>query len=290
MKKILVTGSHSFVGRSFARWLKQFGARYRTDFISLRGTEWRRLSFAGYDALIHCAGIAHMSAAPDALYLRVNRDLAEEAALKARSEGVRQFVFMSSIAVYGGSAPLGKEKIITAETAPVPANNYGRSKLEAEKILAAFATAAFRIAVVRAPLIYGPGCKGNFPALIRCARRLPFFPKVENRRSMIYIGNLCEQLRLIVDREDSGTFFPQNEAYAGTSDLVRRLSALQGRRIILTKLLNPALYFLRCFTPTVDKVFGSLCYARELSRCEEYNIVPFEQSLAETLKAFGDAR
>ena len=103
---------------------------------------------------------------------------------------------------------------------------------------------------------------------------------------MIYIGNLCEQLRLIVDREDSGTFFPQNEAYVGTSDLVRRLGALQGRKITLTRLLNPALYFLRRFTPAVDKAFGSLCYARELSRCEEYNIVPFEQSLVETLNAF----
>ena len=286
MKKILVAGARSFVGRSFARWLERFGGRYRTDFVSLRGAEWRRRSFAGYDALIHCAGIAHLSAGPNELYLRVNRDLAEETALKARREGVGQFIFMSSIAVYGDSPPPGKETTIAAGTVPAPTNVYGRSKLEAERRIAALAAPAFKIAVVRAPLIYGPGCKGNFPALIGCARRLPIFPKVENRRSMIYIGNLCEQLRLIVDREDSGTFFPQNEAYVGTSDLVRCLGALQGRKITLTRLLNPALHFLRRFTPAVDKAFGSLCYARELSRCEEYNIVPFEQSLVETLNAF----
>ena len=86
MKKILVAGARSFVGRSFARWLERFGGRYRTDFVSLRGAEWRRRSFAGYDALIHCAGIAHLSAGPNELYLRVNRDLAEETALKARRE------------------------------------------------------------------------------------------------------------------------------------------------------------------------------------------------------------
>ena len=277
--KILVTG-HGFVAQSFSKWLARFGERYSCDLVSLRDNDWQERDWRGYDAVLHTAGIAHVSLDPkmESEYMRVNRDLTLEAARKARDAGAKQFIFMSSAIVYGDSAPLGQDKLITRDTPPAPTNFYGRSKLEAEHGLAALASPDFSVAVVRAPMIYGSCCKGNFPLLMKCARVLPVFPLVENARSMIYINNLCEFLRLLIDNRSSGTFWPQNAEYVNTSDLVRRLALAQGRTIRLTRVFNPALRILRRFTPLVDKAFGSLRYDMSLSEySQDYRVANFEQ-------------
>ncbi len=284
--RILVTG-HGFVARGFAAWLARFGERYSCDLVSLRDEKWRESNWHGYDAVLHTAGIAHVSLDPrmEREYMRVNRDLTLEAARKARDAGVKQFLFMSSAIVYGDSSPLGQDKLITAGTEPHPSNFYGRSKLEAEQDLAALAAPDFSVAVVRAPMIYGPGCKGNFPLLAKCARTLPVFPFVQNARSMIYINNLCEFLRLLIENRDGGTFWPQNAEYVNTSDLVLQLARAQGKKLRLTRVFNPALKILRSFTPLVDKAFGSMRYDMAMSGYREnYHTATLEQSLQETIK------
>jgi len=284
--KILITG-HGFVARSLAVWLSRFDRRYDCRLISLRDTKWSSAPWQEYDAVVHTAGIAHVSLDPamEGEYMRVNRDLAVEAARKARDEGVKQFIFMSSVIVYGDSAPLGEDKQITAQTVPAPSNFYGRSKLEAEAGIRALASPDFAAAVVRSPMIYGPGCKGNFPLLVKCARMLPVFPLVDNVRSMIFIDNLCEFLRLLIENRDSGIFWPQNAEPVSTSRLVARLAQAQGRNIRLTRVFNPALRVLRRFTPLIDKAFGSLRIDMSLSKYhQDYRVAGLEQSIRETLE------
>ena len=99
---------------------------------------WREKSFSGYDNVFHVAGIAHSDSAKisserEALYYAVNTDLAIKTARKARIDGAKQFILMSSAIVYSDSAPLGKSKVITADTPVSPANCYGDSKVKAEK-------------------------------------------------------------------------------------------------------------------------------------------------------------
>ena len=213
------------------------------------------------------AGIAHVSADPkmEPEYMRVNRDLAVEVGERAKAAGVGQFIFMSSAIVYGDGSR-GAGELITAQTEPKPANFYGRSKLEAEKGLRALESPAFRVAVLRCPMVYGPGCeRGNFPSLVRLARKAPVFPDVENRRSMIYVKNLAELVAQLISRGGSGTFLPQNAEYSRTSELVRLIARESGRKVALTKAFNPLLGTVLSGVPQVRKAFGSLCYSQEAS-------------------------
>ena len=181
MKNILITGANSYVGTSFEKWLSQWPDKYHVDTIDMIDGTWREKSFAGYDAVFHVAGIAHRKETKQNahLYYEVNRDLAIETAKKAKAEGVSQFIFMSSMSVYGMETG-----VITRDTVPNPKNHYGKSKFEAEQGITALEDESFRVAVLRPPMIYGKGCKGNYQKLAKLARITPVFPDIENKRSM----------------------------------------------------------------------------------------------------------
>jgi UDP-glucose 4-epimerase len=190
---------------------------------------------------------------------------------------------MSSAIVYGDSAPIGKEKHITKDTPPSPAGYYGDSKLQAEKGILPMQDETFHVVILRPPMIYGEGCKGNYPTLSTLARKLPVFPWVENRRSMLYMDNLSELIRLLIDEEAEGIFCPQNEEYVNTCDMVNLIAHTAGKNILMIHGFGWALKLLRRMTPMVDKAFGSLCYDRELSAYPgNYCVKSFEQSVLET--------
>lgn len=264
---MLITGSGSYVGGWVKRRLEEEPEKFEAEEVSLRGDAWRSLDLSRFDSVFHVAGIAHVSADPrmEPEYTRVNRDLAVEAGERAKGAGVGQFIFMSSAIVYGDSSR-GTGEPITARTEPRPANFYGRSKLEAEEGLFALESPAFEVAVLRAPMVYGPGCeRGNFPSLVRVARKVPVFPDVENRRSMIYVKNLAELVAQLVSRGGSGTFLPQNAEYSRTSELVRLIARESGRKVALTKAFNPLLDTVLSGVSQVRKAFGSLYYSQEAS-------------------------
>lgn len=261
MKRILITGANSYIGTSVERYLLQWPEAYSVDTLDMVDGSWREKSFSGYDVVFHVAGIAHQDSGSiteerKRLYYQVNTDLAIETAKKARAEGVRQFIFMSSISIYGASVRMGIQKLITSQTVPVPANAYGDSKLQAEQGILPLQNDAFLVCVLRPPMIYGPGCRGNYPLLSKAALRLPVFPDIRNQRSLLYIGNLCAFIRHAVDRPLSGIQFPQNAGYAGTSQLVGLIAAAHGRKVYMTRLFNPALRLLSAFSPFISKVFG----------------------------------
>ncbi len=288
MKKILITGSNSYIGVSFEEYLKRSGDKYQVDTVNMIGDEWRSTSFAGYDAVFHVSGIAHsdvnkVGEDEQALYYRVNRDLTIETAKKAKADGVGQFIFMSSIIVYGESAPIGRIKRITADTQPAPANFYGDSKLQAEQGILPLQDEHFRVTVLRPPMIYGKGSRGNYRTLSRFAQKLPIFPYVKNERSMLYIENLCEFVRLMIENRESGIFYPQNGEYSNTAELVKMIAAAHGKKRPTPKGFAWCLKLLGHLSGMVNKAFGSISYDMALSEYHEnYRVCTLAESIAKT--------
>ena len=290
MKKILITGANSYIGTAFENYIKNYGEQYTVDTVDMIDGSWREKDFSGYDAVYHVAGIAHsdngkISAEKEKLYYAVNTDLTIETAKKAKADGVKQFVFMSSAIVYGNSAKLGKQKMIDKDTPVSPANCYGNSKVLAEQGILALNDESFKVVVLRPPMIYGKGSKGNYPILSKFAQKLPLFPYVKNQRSMLYIGNLVEFVRLMIENQESGIFFPQNSEYSNTSELVKEIGKARGKKIRLVKGFTWALKFLGLFTGLINKAFGNLTYDLSISVYkEEYRKYTLSQSIEETEK------
>lgn len=291
MKKVLITGANSYIGTSFEAYVHEHYAQsIQVDTIDMIDGSWRDASFAGYDSVFHVAGIAHAdtgkaSEETKAKYYKINCDLVIETAKKAKEEGVHQFIFMSSIIVYGASSKVGETRMITKDTEPKPENFYGDSKLEAEKGIQILNDDTFKVAILRPPMIYGPGSKGNYPLLAKLAQKLPIFPKIDNARSMLFIDNLCEFICLVVKNVDAGIFFPQNKDYVNTSELVQQIAKVHGKTVHLTRLFNPGVKLLGYATQLADKAFGGLVYDREMSRygCE-YSKIDFVNSVFLTEK------
>ena len=290
MKKILITGANSYIGVSVEQHLSQWPKDYLVDTVDMVDGSWREKDFRGYDAVLHVAGLVHQPKTKNdpeqaERYDRINHLLAVETARKAKDEGVRQFLFMSSASVYGLSAPVGKVVMITEDTPLNPTDNYGISKKRAEEDLALLRDENFRLAVLRPPMIYGKGCKGNYQTMAKLAKKLPVFPWVENQRSMLYMENLAECIRLLIDDGADGIFCPQNREYVNTSDMVSLIAHANGRGILLIHGFAWALKLLRPLTGIVDKAFGSLCYDVSLSAYEkDYCVKTFQESVLETEK------
>ena len=290
MKKILITGAGSYIGTSVAAYLENWPEAYQIETLDMLGNGWKEKDFSGFDTVFHVAGIAHSDSGKippekEALYYAVNRDLTVQTAQKAKEAGVKQFIFMSSAIVYGDSAPIGKDKYITKDTLPAPANCYGDSKLQAERGLQTLESEDFRIVILRPPMIYGPGSRGNYPILSRLAGMLPLFPLVENCRSMLYIGNLAEFVRLMIENNERGIFWPQNAEYSNTSRLVQMIAKAKGKKIRLVKGFTWVLKLMSRATSLVNKAFGSLCYDMTLSEYpQNYRKFTLEESIEETEK------
>lgn len=291
MKRILITGANSYIGTSFENYIKSnFSEKYEVSTIDMIDGSWREKSFAGYDVVYHVAGIAHsdsgkISAEKEKLYRSVNTDLTIETAKKAKADGVRQFIFMSSAIVYGDSAPIGKKKVITKDTPTNPANCYGDSKVQAELGIISLQDETFKVCILRPPMIYGNGSKGNFPALEKFAKKLPLFPYVKNERSMLYIGNLIEFVRLMIENEEQGIFCPQNKEYSNTSEIVKEIAKANGKKIRLVKGFGWALKIMSHFTGLVNKAFGNLSYDMSFSEYkQDYSLLSLEESIRETEK------
>lgn len=278
MKNILITGKNSYIGTSLENWLMREPDKYKVDTVDMRDGSWKEKDFSQYDVVFHVAGIAHIKETSDNqdLYYKVNRDLAYETAQKAKDDGVEQFVFLSSMSVYGI-----ENGVIDKNTPIKPNSAYGKSKIEAEELVNKLQDNSFTIATLRPPMVYGKGCRGNYPRLAGLALKTPIFPKVDNKRSMIYIDNLSEFVKQLIDNRSGGLFFPQNAEYVNTSEMVRLIAEVHGKRVVMTKLLNPLLRLLN--VSTVNKVFGDLVYEMSMSEYEsDYRVCGFRESIIKT--------
>ncbi|MBZ4663244.1 MAG: NAD-dependent epimerase [Caloramator sp.] len=282
MKKILITGANSYIGTSFEKWVSQWPDKYIVDTLDMKNQKWKEYDFSKYDVIFHVAGIAHISTDPkmEELYYKVNRDLTIETAKKAKAEGVKQFIFMSSIIVYGDSSHINHKRVIDKNTVPTPSNFYGRSKLQAEEGILPLQDDNFNVVVIRPPMIFGKGSKGNYPKLSKVARKLPMFPDIKNERSMLHIDNLCEFIRLMIDNNEKGIFYPQNKEYVGTSQLVKLIAEAHGKKVMLTKAFNPLLKLMGKKVRIINKVFGNLVYEKSMSEYKvEYRIRDLKEAV-----------
>lgn len=284
-KKILITGKNSYVGNQLAEWLNKKPEKYEVVKESVRNDKWKEIDFSVFDVVVHVAGIAHQDTKADqeGKYYKVNTNLTIELAMKAKAEGVKQFFFMSSMIVYGASSKMGEPKMITRDTVPEPINFYGKSKLLAEEGILPLQSESFNVVILRPPMIYGKGSKGNYPLLAKFAKKSPVFPDVENQRSMLYIDNLTEMIHLIIFNEDKGIFFPQNKEYVKTSEMVKMIADANGKKIKLIRLFNPLLVRVGKKINVINKVFGSLNYESSLSVYKyNYQVNDLKESIKAT--------
>lgn len=277
---ILITGAGSYIGTNVEQWIKR-RTDYRVDTLDTMTDAWQEEDFASYDVVFHVAGIAHRKATckDKDLYFGVNKDLALRVAQKAKEAGVKQFVFMSSMSVFHGDH-LPFNAVISASTPTGPDGLYGESKLQAENGLHAMECDTFKVCILRAPMVYGKGARGNFPRLIRLAETTPVFPDFHNKRSMLYIDNLAEFVLQAVKHQLSGTYYPQNSELSDTVQIVRHFAKTQKHRIWYWRWLNPFVRMASRFVQPVNKLFGTYYYAPDMSKMPfEYQLVTLEESL-----------
>ncbi|MCL2356736.1 MAG: NAD-dependent epimerase/dehydratase family protein [Defluviitaleaceae bacterium] len=253
---VLIVGKGGYIGERLAAFLK--GNKIFSVHVADSYDEWKSHNFENYCAVIFAAGIAHRKQKKSNRneYFAVNRDLAVAVAEKAKNAGVAQFVYLSSLAVYGK-----KEGEINAHTKPNPRHNdyYGTSKFHAENMLKNLQNDAFKVAIVRPPMVYGPDCPGKYRTLEKFAKFFPLVPNNRNKRSIIYIDNLCAFLCALILLRSEGEFCPQNNEYANTAELIKKIRAESGKK---TRLFNarPLISALSVL-PVVKTAFGTLYYS-----------------------------
>jgi len=267
--RILITGKHSYIGSSVEAWLNEKETSFVVDEVSLRNIELNTLSFKNYDVIFHVAGIAHITSNKKMIpeYFRINRDLAIEVAKKAKQEGVKQFIFTSTMAIYGDDRPIGDFRPIDIEK-PSPTNAYGQSKLAADLAIQKLQDQNFKVSILRIPMVYGVNSKGNFPKLEKLAGRISIFPKLENIRSVINVLSLSELIRLLIIKKKDGFFYPQDKEYFSTSNFIKKYRKKIHKKTIFIPFLSLILKFLSVFIKSINKIYGNKFYDAKVSVIE----------------------
>ena len=281
MTELLLTGASGFIGSNVRA---QMPDSIRVTPLSVRNDDWRNADFSRFDTVLHAAGIAHVldGSMMGEAYHEVNCVRTLEIAEKAKKAGVGLFVFLSSIIVFGAPTPAGVHAPITPQTAPNPENAYGKSKLDAENGLRAMEADSFRVAILRLPMVYGRGCKGNYTRLASLARKCPLFPAFDNRRSMLYIENLTSLIARIVLDCPSGTYHPRDGVSRSTGEIARAICAAHGKKCVQTRLLAPAVRLMGK-GGIVRRAFGDQEYASDMPDYPaNYRAFDFESAIRKT--------
>ena len=282
MKRVLIVGEGSYVGEAFKKWLAQYPEGYEVGIASSMDGNWKKVDFSKFDVVVNFAGIAHINHITEDmrdLFYSVNRDLSFEIASWAKEHGVGHFILFSSMNVYGDYCDN-----LTDRTAEKPTSFYGDSKLQGDIEIRKLEKDGFMVSYVRPPFIYGKGCRGNYNTISKIAKKTPIFPTYKNRKSMIYIDNLCEFVRKVIDEELAGILTPQNRELVSTADLVREIAKVHKRNIWFTGLFNWAIGPASRTTRVFRRAFADDCYIPELSSYwdNQYCIVSFEESIRRT--------
>lgn len=287
-KRIFITGENGYIGTHIKEWLSNCEEPYDVTLLNLRTDDWKNISFKDVDVIIHTAGIVHSPEITDwDIYKKVNVDLTFALAQKAKNEGVNQLIFMSTMAVYGKGKRLS-QNIIDEKTEICPTGFYGKSKYIAEQKILPLQSENFKVVVVRPPNVYGKNCKGGyitgFKSVALKLPALPYaYPKI--KQSTLYIDNLCELVRLIIENGETGLFMPQDKMAVSAVELLTAIIESMGKKISKSRLLGLGIYLLS-FLPIVKKAYGGVAYSEKMTAYYDnrYVVVDFKEGIRRTLK------
>lgn len=226
-----ITGSSGFVGTN----LKNENPGYQIQDIDLLQIKPEEIQFNNSEVLLHLAALVHqMKGAPEKQYYIVNSDLAFETAKHAKDNGVKHFVFMSTVKVYGEFTSDGNS---WKENSPcIPLDPYGKSKLEGEQRVKELEDEDFKVSIIRTPLVYGPDVRANMLNLMKLVNKYPVIPlgNIQNKRSMTYVGNLVHLIDAVIKNRTSGIFLASDGEPVSTSFLVKEIAGnMPGKKVIL---------------------------------------------------------
>lgn len=229
--KILVTGSNGYLGNSF---INQYKNKYKFENFSLLTQKLEDINFDSVDIVLHCAALVHQKIEHSyEKYHEINVEYPLKLAKLAKENGVKQFVFISTIAVYGED-----EEKLDENTICNPITPYGKSKLEAEKELLKLSDDSFVVSIVRAPMVYGKDAPGNIDSLIKLVKKLPIIPLggIENKRSFISIQNLCHMIDEVIIQQKAGIFLASDDEPLSTLKLIKLIAKNLDKKIYLIKI------------------------------------------------------
>lgn len=232
MSKLLITGSNGFIGNYF---INNYKSKYNIETFSFLKDDINSLDCRYLDAVFHLSALVHqMGGASASEYEKINVTQTIELAKKAKESGVKHFVFMSTVKVYGEET----NSKYTENTVCNPEDDYGKSKLKAEYELQKLEDENFEISIIRTPIVYGYGVKANIKNLISLVNKVPLLPlgKIKNKRSMVYIGNLCHLVDEIITQEKQGIFLASDDEPLSTSKLIELISKNLNKKIYLIKI------------------------------------------------------
>lgn len=262
MKNILIIGEHSYIGNALEEYVKLNIPRDIKDWtiekVGAINQKWKLCDFSNYNVVILVAAMVHQKETKTNIdnYYRINRDMAIEIAKKAKLCKVSLFVFFSTMSVFGKNTT-----IINKTTKPNPSTHYGISKLEAEiEIMKLQNPGVFDIAIIRPPMVYGPGCKGNYQKLRKLAKIVPVFPDIHNKRSMISIDNLCEFIIHVIHQSETDFYHPQDPNYICTTELYTMLRNEYGKKTWKIPISYNIISIISKQSDILQKLFGDYYY------------------------------
>lgn len=229
--KILITGSNGYLGSSF---INQYSDKYNFEKFSLLNQKLEDINFDNIDIVLHCAALVHQKVELSyEKYHKINVEYPVKLAKLAKENGVKQFVFISTIAVYGED-----EEKLDENTIYNPITPYGKSKLEAEKELLKLNDDSFIVSIIRPPMIYGKNAPGNIDSLVKLVKKLPIIPlgKIENKRSFISIQNLCYLVDEVITQQKAGIFLASDNEPLSTSRFIELIAKNLDKKIYLIKI------------------------------------------------------
>ena len=268
-KTLMITGASGFIGSNF---IERYKDKYNIIPVDLLKIKPEKIDFRGVDTVLHLAALVHqMKGAPREKYFEVNTELTRRVAEEAKKQGVRHFVFYSTVKVYGYDGDLYNHTMILNEKSECkPMNDpYGESKWEAEKILRSLEDDNFKIGIIRPPMVYGKGVKGNMESLIKLVKMLPILPfnYDKNRRSLVNIENLMYLTALVIDKEASGVFLPLDEKNISLKEIVEGIEKAYNLKRINIPMIQPIFWLLTKVKPNIMvRLFGTLQFDNQQTR------------------------
>lgn len=281
MMKVLIYGKNSYIGSHIMFWLQE---KHGHEVINVDAKEItpEQIDYSDVNVVIDVAGIAHIKITPEMedLFYSVNRDLAIRLCEASKKNGVKQFIYFSSMNVYGDTA-----NNITSIKQEAPDNFYGDSKLQADKAIHKMSDESFKVVSVRPPVVYGNGCKGNFSLLLKIAKYTPIFPKKKNIKSMIYIDHLCEFIAQVIKDNANGIFHPQNVEYTSTVETICAIRKEMGKSTMLIGGFSWLIKFASKFSRKIKMAFADDYCNLELSKYNDnqYCLYDFQETINRTI-------